>query len=540
MPSAHRRMPGSPRVRTLLLLFATWAISGCGSGGSGGGSTPALLSSPPDVVVSIDNRDTAVLAAPPINRRLLGSNLQWNDDGDGIIQPTVIAYQPAPLARTLALAPTVLRYPGGTQADAYDWRNGVGADGTRGTCLHVFANAQQTVRFGTMEFLDLCGRTGAAPLITVNLVQGGSPGLSAAWVGFVNGAPPTGSVPVVRDWELGNEPYYENAQHPTWDMDAATFAARYDAHAAAMLAADPRIRLFLPVLGSLVTPYVPPARRTWNADVLAAITQRVDVVAVHNAYLPAFGTTAPAEPTVLLGVLTAATAANADLDRIRADLTARGLAAPFALTEYSAMGTLLGTFPIPRTDALPASLAGACYVVDLLCQLARRSDLDSAQHWSLLGNGAFGSMTSGGAPRPASVAMQAVGEAWRGKRLHSTITGPTADIPAIGLIPAQTGLPLIGALTCVDNGQASTILVNRSPSRNLTVRLEFAAGAIAGGLVQVKTLNDSEPLRPHLDGTTTPAWSQQATSATGGGVTVTVPAHAIVIVMTPIPVSGPG
>jgi alpha-L-arabinofuranosidase len=88
----------------------------------------------------------------------------------------------------VALASTVLRYPGGTQADAYNWQAVVGADGT---CLHVFANVQQTVRFGIMEFLDLCGQTGAAPLITVNLVEDGSPPLSAAWLGFVNDAPPT-------------------------------------------------------------------------------------------------------------------------------------------------------------------------------------------------------------------------------------------------------------------------------------------------------------------------------------------------------------
>ena len=499
----------------LILLF----ITGCAS----------------DATVSIDNSAASVQAAPEVNRRVLGSNLQWTDSGDGILQAGSTSFAAVPLSQAVALAPTVLRYPGGGQADAYDWRQGVGA--TRGTCMHVFTGAMQTVYFGTDEFLALCTQTGAAPLFTLNVVNG-TPADSAAWVSYVN-HPPAGPL-VARDWEVGNEPYYQNSQNPASDMTAAQYAAAYNAHAAAVMAEDARIRVGLPLLGPIDAALLPSARRTWNADVLAALNQRVDFVAVHDAYLPFNYTYAKATDTEMLrATLAGAPAVAADLDTMRTQLTAAGIHAPFAMTEHNTLMTVYGTWnPLPRSDGVTCSLASAVYTADLVCTLAARNDVDSAEHWSLIGNWLFGTMYSDGTRRPSGNVLAGLGQAMTGRRLAVQVSGPTANVPAFGAKPAQTTMPLLGAFACGSDDMVRTILINRSPSRALRVRLTYSTGATAGSKATMRTLNALDPLHAYQYGTGAPDWAASTVAADAGGVTVIVPAHAVVIVLLPAPTGG--
>jgi alpha-L-arabinofuranosidase len=488
-----------------------------------------------DATVNIDNSAASVQAAPEVNRRVLGSNLQWTDSGDGILQADSTSFAAIPLAQAVALAPTVLRYPGGGHADAYDWRQGVGT--ARGTCMHVFTGAMQTVYFGTDEFLALCTETGAEPMFTLNVVNG-SPSDSAAWVSYVNN-PPAGTL-VARDWEVGNEPYYQNSLFPSWDMTAAQYAEAYNAHAEAVIAADSRVRVGLPLLGPVDAALLPAARQSWNADVLAAVNQRVDFVAVHDAYLPFNYTYSKAtDAEMLRATLAGAPAVAADLDAMRAQLSAAGIHAPFAMTEYNALMTVYGTFnPLPRSDGVICSLAAAVYTADLVCTLAARDDVDSAEHWSLIGNWLFGAMYSDGTMRPGGNVLAGLGQAMTGRRLTAQVLSPTANVPAFGAKPSQTAMPLLGAFSSGSDGMVRTILVNRSPSRALRVRLACSAGANAGSKVAVRTLNALDPLRAYLFGTGAPDWTASTVAADAGGAAVTVPAHAVVIVFMPAPTGG--
>jgi alpha-L-arabinofuranosidase len=506
-------------MKLVLVILVFLAVAGCAA----------------DATVNIDNSAAAVQAAPDVNRRVLGSNMQWTDSGDGMLQAGSTSFSAAPLARAVTLAPTMLRYPGGGQADAYDWRKGVGD--VRGECMHVFTNAMQTVYFGTDEFLELCALTGAAPMFTLNVVNG-TPEDSAAWVSYVNN-PPGGSL-VARDWEVGNEPYYQNSLHPDWDMTAEEYAAAYNAHAAAVIAADPRIRVGLPLLGPIDASLLPAARRTWNAGVLAGLSEPVDFVAVHDAYLPFNYTFAKAtDAQMLQATLAGAPAVADDLDKIRTQLTAAGITAPFAMTEHNALMTLYGIYnPIPRSDGVTCSLAAAVYTVDLICTLAARDDVDSAEHWSLIGNWLFGAMYSDGTMRPGGNALAGLGQALIGRRLMVQVSSPTVNVPAFGAKPAQTAMPLLGAFACGSSGTVRTILLNRSPSRALRVRLACSAGANAGSNAAVRTLNALDPLKAYTFGTGAPDWTSSTAAADAGGVTVNVPAHAVVIVLLPAPIGG--
>lgn len=525
-----RIQQSSMNATHLCLVILLVVLAACGGSGGGGASAPASSATVVDVEVLIDNRPAALAVAPLVNRRVLGSNLQWTDGGDGLLVAGSTTFAAAPLAAATTLAPTVLRFPGGTHADHFDWAAGEGA--VRGTAMHAFTRELQTVWFGTGEFLDLCQRTGAEPLITLNTLTA-APAESAAWVARCNG----GGVLVVRDWEVGNEPYLENSSAPQDDVTAAQFTAAYNAHAAAVLAADPRVRVGLPVIGPNTTRFVPAARQSWNAEVFAGLSQRVDFVAVHDAYLPYYyQAEVPTDAQMLQGILASAPAVAADLDLLRSQLDAAGIAAPFAITEYNAVITLGGGLaPISRSDGTTASHAGSVYLADLLCLLASRDDVDSAQHWSLIGNWLFGAMHHDGAPRPAYRALQGVDEALFGYRLPSVVSGPSADVPAFGARPALTAMPLVAALATASAGAIRTVLVNRSPDRAMRVRLTCLDGATTGAVATVRTLNAGDPLAEHWTGVGTPDWTTATQSAEARGLVIDLPAHSLVIVNLPAP-----
>jgi alpha-L-arabinofuranosidase len=163
------------------------------------------------ITISVDA--TKNLAA--VNPRLTGANLPWVGEGEalyanGSIEPGLFA-----LANSLAGGP--LRYPGGENADSYDWTKGVGTAANR-TAMSYYpsassnAMASEVVSFGTQEYLEYCRRLACTPVLQLNLHQG-SPDEAAAravaWLRHVNLQTlvgPTGAtLPKVQYWELGNE-----------------------------------------------------------------------------------------------------------------------------------------------------------------------------------------------------------------------------------------------------------------------------------------------------------------------------------------------
>jgi alpha-N-arabinofuranosidase len=79
-----------------------------------------------------------------------------------------------------------LRWPGGCFADNYHWRDGIGPVDKRPLRTNVWwENAPEPNTFGTHEFLNLCERLGAEPVIAGN-VGSAAPSELADWVEYVN------------------------------------------------------------------------------------------------------------------------------------------------------------------------------------------------------------------------------------------------------------------------------------------------------------------------------------------------------------------
>ncbi|MBR1780780.1 MAG: hypothetical protein IJ751_05185 [Oscillospiraceae bacterium] len=118
-----------------------------------------------------------------------------------------------------ALAPPLIRWPGGCYADTYHWRDGIGPRDQRPVTFNEnFGTYERDDhQFGTHEFMELCRLVGARPWINVNLVSGTVQEMKD-WMEYCNRADDTdlareraanGSPEPfhVEYWGIGNEPW---------------------------------------------------------------------------------------------------------------------------------------------------------------------------------------------------------------------------------------------------------------------------------------------------------------------------------------------
>lgn len=150
--------------------------------------------------------------------------------------------------------PPVIRWPGGCFASPYRWKDGIGPQHKRGPHPRNMWDDKEVNSFGTDEFIAMCRRVGAEPLIVVNI---GTPNWNRDvldndflqevldWIEYCNGPTDSkwGRVRAVNGhpgpysvkyWEIDNE---------TWHMGAETYAEWVNRFAPAMRKADPSIEL---------------------------------------------------------------------------------------------------------------------------------------------------------------------------------------------------------------------------------------------------------------------------------------------------------
>ena len=141
---------------------------------------------------------------------------------------------------------TLLKYPGGNDADQYIWNS----------------SANNATEMNTDEYIALCREVGAEPFITVNFNE--PPDLAAEWVRYCNIVKGYN----VKLWEVGDE------QWGTWARGHAPpeeYAKKYINFVKAMRAVDPTIKVATNVpLG--VHP------ENWAERVLKAAGEHVDML----------------------------------------------------------------------------------------------------------------------------------------------------------------------------------------------------------------------------------------------------------------------
>ncbi len=449
----------------------------------------------------------------PVNRAVLGSNVQWVDRGDEMIDG---ARHPKPSMDEAArqIGPTVLRYPGGSLSDIYPWRNGVGQ--SRGTGTHFFSGATQTIEFGTDEFLDLCARLDARPLITVNVATG-TPEDAADWVRYVTKAAQQRGIPAADWWEIGNEPYLREEKQRAIALGPDEYVRRADPIIAAMRGAASGLKLGIPLradqIGGLpATPFP-----GFNEKVLRGLREKFDFVSTHEAYAPFAVDRSYADKDLYLALMAAPEQIAEGIAATRAQVSARlGRTLPIAVTEWSAFFSLGG-----RSDGQIATAAGALFAADLLRVFVQHSDVMTANHWSLSGNWYFGALAQDGRPRPVAILLAAFGTALRGNLIPASVDTPTFSTPRVGYVAARSAVPQLTALAVRDERRLTLSLVNRSPVASANVRVTCGADSPREASAQV--------LAPTSPFATTVAWERRSVALDDATVSLEMPPHAVAL-----------
>lgn len=412
----------------------------------------------------------------PVNRRVLGNNVQWVDRGDELLGKDGRGFSDKMVRLVNRLGPTVLRYPGGSLSDLYHWRDGVGPVEERGADQRFRSHGRQRVLMGTREFLSLCARLGAVPLITVNTATG-TPREAANWLAYTDDLAihAHGRLPKVRYWEIGNEPYLTDARRRSLWIRPAEFARRADAFIRALKKTDPDIRVGIPLRsdrigGRPATPYP-----GYNETVLSDVHEPVDFVALHDAYLPfTSGKTSYSDARLYWASMAAPYVVKRDFARTRRQLRRAGWdGVKLAVTEYSPLYTLSGK----KTDAYISTLAGAMYVADLLRLFSGTDDLLTADYWSLTGNWEFGAVSNRGVPRPVYQVLLLYNKLLKGRYIAAQIQAPAFSVQGAGFVPAMDGLPVVTGLATRQGNTVRLLLINKDPEHRLTMRLSVTGGS---------------------------------------------------------------
>lgn len=438
-------------------------------------STVAVLSAAPDRFASAAPFNVNVTVSTskpvgPVNRFVLGNNIEWYDNGDELMIANSLDFRPEMMARVKNLAPTALRYPSGI--DLYRWWAGVGDLSARGEGEHFFRKDKQKILLGTREALELCDELGAAPLFQVNVTT--APAWEAAWwVYYTNKVrvrSRTGKLlPTVPYWEIGNEPYLREDARPELWISPSDYAARATQFIQNMKAADPGIQVGIPLRSDTIggvpaTPYP-----GYNKTVLQGIAAPFDFAALHSAYFPFAWDKSYPENDLYWGTVGATVGIETDFASTRAQLKqfVPGRSIKLAVTEYNALYSYDGR----PSDNYLNTITGAIYVADSLRVFATTPDLLMANLWSMTGNGYFGSIWRDTTVRPSFHVLKLYNQALRGNRVPVSVVGKTFNSPKVGLAAQQFGLPIVTAFAALEGNTLRAVLINKDPVDTAQVSL---------------------------------------------------------------------
>jgi len=197
-------------------------------------------------------------------------------------------FRPDLLQAVRDLQPPVIRWPGGCFASAYRWKDGIGPQAKRRTYPREIWDDLDVNSFGTDEFIEMCRRVGAEPLIVVNIgTSQWNPGANPDeflqdildWIEYCNGAADTkwGAIRA----QLGHpEPYrvkYWEIDNETWHMSAERYAAEVQRIAPLMRAKDPTIKLAACGSGGMGENAM-----RWNRVIIGQCADLIDYLSIHH------------------------------------------------------------------------------------------------------------------------------------------------------------------------------------------------------------------------------------------------------------------
>lgn len=331
----------------------------------------------------------------------------------------------------------LLRYPGGSYADYYDWQTNT-------------ANGQSDA-VDWQQFSSIAEQAGAIPFVTVNYGSG-TPAQAAAWVSAAR------SDPRLSDmlWEIGNEEYgpWETDNHPNphTPQSYATYAAGF---LQAMHQANPRARigfdyaLTAQQAAGTGTGVADPTG--WNRAVLQQDGSHLAFADVH--WYPFYGTPTLSSEQILDSVR----GIPAVMRSIRETLAAAHSRASVVLGESNISNAEI-SYNVEPVSALYA----AATALEWISQGAVSFDWWDLHNYGTP-QGDFGMLSSGTSGEPA---LDTPFPSYYGYQLASLLTAPGSTLQAV---PTAAGSTLEFRAR---RGEDTTVmLINSDSARSVSARL---------------------------------------------------------------------
>ena len=183
-----------------------------------------------------------------------------------------------------ALHPPCIRWPGGYYSELYRWKDGIGPQYKRVVYPVEAWNDRDVNSFGTDEFIKLCRRLNAEPIIVINTGHrySSSPQTqyieeAKQWLEYCNG-PVTSTWGSVRAANGHPEPYHVKY----WEMGNEIFLTRsasinvdfVKAFVPALKSIDPSIKIIACGSGSF--------DQNWNKTLINGCADIIDFISVHH------------------------------------------------------------------------------------------------------------------------------------------------------------------------------------------------------------------------------------------------------------------
>jgi len=190
--------------------------------------------------------------------------------------------RPDLLAALQGLAPPFIRWPGGSYASIYKWKDGIGpAVARRYNPNTVWGGSSDYYGFGTDEFLELCRQLGAAPMVVLAATSTDPAQLEYAleWVHYLVD-PPTTEWGRRRAANGHPEPYL--VPYIQIDNEPMNHGLSPESYAAIVNLYGPRLRAIAPQSRVVACGQKRSNDMNWSEKLIDLAGANFDILGVHN------------------------------------------------------------------------------------------------------------------------------------------------------------------------------------------------------------------------------------------------------------------
>lgn len=436
----------------------------------------------------------------PVQKGIFGTNLEWFNNANGIWKEGVgLDKDLVHLAKDQGIR--LIRFPGGTFSDFYDWKDGTGPQQKRPVRPHFTDPGKSRNVFGTPELVRFCELIGADPLLTVNAGTGTSDS-AAQWVSYTNSKENPKRISDgfqepfnIKFWEIGNELYLNGSEaEKKISIAPEKYAQRFIRFSNKMRAVDPDIFLMaIGVAGSYSIPFGP--YHDWNETVLAAAHDHMDYIALHNAYFPVlFGEDRLTERSIYQALWASAISVDQDLSQLEKLISKydMGRDIGIAVTEWGPFFSIHD----PKWMDHVKTLGSAVYVARIYQVLLSHPRVRVANYFKFTDNTFMGWVAFDGKPKVPYYVVKLFANFFGDQMVQVHMDSPTYRSNKIGLVKQINQAPELTAIASISNSgdRVFVSLVNCGweQTRKIQIKIPGFIPDPAGGMVRI--ISGSSPL----------------------------------------------